>query len=250
MLAITIDNPVLLGSVAALSACALVRGDDPTVVETCAGLVRLYRVGNRVLPRSILRRTAACPLDTNRTHYPVGRRHSMGTDSILAISCKSLAGMALAVSTSPDRMFVALIALKVPWTGFYGRHSTAFCSSGGQEVRTVHFARARRGRPAFQRNPLALLRLELMLLQPVTARALRRAQVLAESLDARGFDASAPRSQRHPLQMALWERLTLGFCIPVVGCIVCARILMLLYTSGALYIPELRDLYGFVRDWF
>ena len=251
LMAITIENPILLGALAVLSACALVRGGMTPQWWKRALALSIFIAWGTVFSQGLF--YAEQPRVPWIQIGPItlweeGIR--WGLIQSLRFLAVSLAGMALAVSTSPDRIFVALIALRVPYgLAFMAVTALRFVPQVAKEVQTVHLARARRGRPALQRNPLALLRLELMLLQPVTARALRRAQVLAESLDARGFDAGAPRSQRHPLQMAVWERLMLSICIPLAGCIVCARLLMLLYTSGALYIPELRGLYGLVRDW-
>ena len=250
-LAITMENPVLLGVIALLSASALVRsGLTPQWWKralTLAAFIAWGTVLSQGLFYSEQPRVPWIQIGPV-TLWEEGIR--WGLIQSLRLLAVSLAGIALAVSTSPDRLFIGLIALRVPYgLAFMAVTALRFVPQVAKEVRTVHQARARRGRPALQRNPLALLRLELMLLQPVTARALRRAQVLAESLDARGFDAGAPRTQRQPLRMALWERMTLAISIPIVGALIAARLLMLLYTSGTLYIPELRELYGFVRDW-
>ena len=50
---------------------------------------------------------------------------------------------------------------------------------------------------------------ELSLLRPVLAAALRRAETLAESVTARGFDPRAPRTYYPPLTMRSWEKLLL-----------------------------------------
>jgi energy-coupling factor transporter ATP-binding protein EcfA2/energy-coupling factor transporter transmembrane protein EcfT len=162
----------------------------------------------------------------------------------------ALGGIALAVSTSPDRMFAALRALRMPF-GLALMTATAlrFLPRIGAEVLTVRRARAARGRPAWRRSPSAWLRLELSLLRPTVARSWRRAQALAESLDTRGFDALAPRGVRRPLRMSGldWGLIGLGLLVTLGVC--WARVMMLLYTSETLYLQALRPLYGFVRDW-
>ncbi|MCB9765488.1 MAG: energy-coupling factor transporter transmembrane protein EcfT [Alphaproteobacteria bacterium] len=175
---------------------------------------------------------------------------SWGLAQSLRFVGTSLAGLTLALSTPPDRMYAALLRLRVPF-GLALMASTAlrFVPEVGRELWVVRRARAGRGRPVWRRSPWAWLRLEVQLLGPVVARAWRRAQNLAESLDARGFDPLAPRAVRRPLRFSALDigiiaasgALTLG----VAG----ARILYVLYTSDTWYHPALRPLYGFVRGW-
>lgn len=87
------------------------------------------------------------------------------------------------------------------------------------------------------------------MLRPTVAEALRRARALAETLDARGFDATAPRGVGRPLRLAGWERGLLAVVGAAVLATVGARILFLLYAAELLYLPALRPLYGFVRAW-
>lgn len=162
----------------------------------------------------------------------------------------SLAGLAVAVSTPPDRLHAALRALRVPF-GLALMASTAlrFLPEITRELRTVRRARAARGRPVWRRGPLAWMRLELSLLRPVVARAWRRAHNLAESLDARGFDPTAPRTERRPLRMRPLDWGVLMGAAMVTIPAVCGRLLYLLYTSETWYHPALRPVYGFVRRW-
>jgi energy-coupling factor transport system permease protein len=163
----------------------------------------------------------------------------------------TLSGLALAVSTPPDRMYAALLALRIPF-GLALMAATAlrFVPELGREFAAVRRARAHRGRPAWRRGPGAWLALEVSLLRPVVARAWRRAQNLAESLDARGFDPLAPRAVRRPLSMGAGEAALLaGVTLLGVGALA-SRGLYLLYTTDTLYLPALRPLYGFVRAWF
>jgi energy-coupling factor transporter transmembrane protein EcfT len=54
------------------------------------------------------------------------------------------------------------------------------------------------------------MKLEVILLRPVVARALRRARALAESLETRGFHPTAPRAVRDPLRFGWTDGLGLG----------------------------------------
>ncbi len=162
----------------------------------------------------------------------------------------SLAGIGLAVSTPPDRLFAALLRLRVPFgLAFLGVTALRFVPEITREWLTVRQARARRGRPAWRRPPWAWLALEVRLLRPVVARTLRRARALAESMDARGFDPSAPRTVRRPLRWARWEPPFVALSIAVTSGVVCLRIGYLLYTTDVLYVGAWRPVYGFVRTW-
>ncbi|HJN74186.1 MAG TPA: energy-coupling factor transporter transmembrane component T [Myxococcota bacterium] len=162
----------------------------------------------------------------------------------------ALAGIALAVSTPPDRLFAALQRMRVPF-GLALMASTALrlLPRIASEVLTVRKARAARGRPVWKRSPWAWLVLEVSLMRPVVARSWRRAQVLAEALDSRGFDPVAPRAVRKPLRFGVLDYMLLlsgpGIALAVAG----SRVAYLLYTSETLYIQALRPLYGFVRAY-
>lgn len=162
----------------------------------------------------------------------------------------ALAGIALSVSTSPDRMFAALVRFRVPFgLALMTAAALRFLPRIGEEVLLVRQARAARGRPVWKRSPWAWLLLEVSLLRPVVARSWRRAQVLAESLDARGFDPVAPRTVRRPLVFRGLDwgvmSATVGVTLAVLG----SRVAYLLYVSETVYVQALRPLYGFVRAW-
>ena len=162
----------------------------------------------------------------------------------------ALAGIALAVSTPPDRLFAAMLRLRVPF-GLALMASTAIrlLPRIGSEILTVRKARAARGRPVWRRSPWAWLVLEVSLMRPVVARSWRRAQVLAEALDSRGFDPVAPRAVRRPLVFGVWDVVLMATgCVVALG-LAGSRLAYLLYTSETLYIQALRPLYGFVRAW-
>ncbi len=161
-----------------------------------------------------------------------------------------LAGMTVALSTPTDRLHAALLRLRVPF-GLALMTATAlrFVPQVVREWATVRRARRARGRPAWQRSPVAWLVLEVSLLRPVVARAVRRAWALATSLDARGFDALAPRTERRALWMRPWERVLLVGVVLGTAAVVAARLSYVLYTTETAYVPALRPLYGFVRAW-
>lgn len=161
-----------------------------------------------------------------------------------------LAGMTVALSTPSDRLHAALLRLRVPFgLALMTAAALRFVPQVAAEWSTVRRARRSRGRPAWQRSPWAWLVLEVSLLRPVVARAVRRAWTLATSLDARGFDPLGARTERRPLVMQGWEWGVLTAAFTGTACVVAARLLYVLYTTETLYLRALRPLYGFVRSW-
>ena len=89
--------------------------------------------------------------------------------------------------------------------------------------------------------------LETAMLGPVIARSMRRGRALAESLDARGFDASAPRALRRPLRISAGEIGVVAVGAMFTMAIAGSRILFALYVTETWYHPSLRPLYVLVR---
>ena len=168
----------------------------------------------------------------------------------LRLVATTSAGLAVAVTTPPDRLFAALVALRVPYAvSFLAITALRFVPTAGEELWTVRRARARRGRPMWSRPPWAWLRQEMALLVPVAARSLRRARSLAEALDSRGFDPARPRRLREPLRIRPWELALLGVVYGALAALLGAELLYRAYLGEVLYVPALRPLYGFVRGW-
>ncbi|MFZ5475811.1 MAG: energy-coupling factor transporter transmembrane component T family protein [Myxococcota bacterium] len=160
------------------------------------------------------------------------------------------AGLAVALSTSPDRLLAAMLALGVPYgLAMMGATALRFVPLVGEEALAVRAARARRGRPVWRRTPWAWLALEADLLRPVAARAIRRARALAESLETRGFHPTAPRAVRRPLRMGAVDRVALAGVVGVTTIVAVARALYVAYGLEIWYRPELRPVYAFVRAW-
>ncbi len=175
---------------------------------------------------------------------------SYGLVQSLRVISVGLAGVALAITTPLDRLNSALLRLRLPF-GLALMASTAFrfIPAIAEAWNVVRSARARRGRPIFQRTPWSWLKLEISLMRPIVARALRRAWSVAESLDARGFDPTAARAVMRPLRMKQWEKWLLMGAFSITLTALSARVLFELYAADSLYVPALRGLYGAVRGW-
>jgi energy-coupling factor transporter transmembrane protein EcfT len=175
---------------------------------------------------------------------------SHGLVQSLRFVAVGFAGVAMVATTPLDRMLAAMLKLRIPFPlAFLATTGLRFVPEVGREVLVVRRARARRGRPAWRRSPWAWLKLEISMLRPVVARAVRRARTVAESLDVRGFDATAPRAVRRPLKMAPWEPPLLLAASLLTAAAVAARLLYVAYVTELAYFPDLRWLYGFVRAW-
>ena len=161
-----------------------------------------------------------------------------------------LAGVALAIRTPPDRLFAGLLRLRLPFgLALMAGSAFRFLPELAQSWAVVRQARSRRGRPAHRRNPWAWLTLEVGLLRPLVARAIRRAWCLGESLDSRGFDPVAPRAVRRPLVFGRFEPILIAAVFTVTLSAMSMRVLYLLYTWDSVYVPALRPVYAFVRAW-
>ena len=163
-------------------------------------------------------------------------------------------GLLLAVSTPTDRL---VTALRSPFLGerlpyplvVMVAAMVRFVPLVATEWAQVRAARRARGRPVWQRTPLAWLFLEVALLRPVVARCIRRARMLSESLDTRGFDTSAPRGIAIPLRWSSRDSVGLALASATLLSLGVARGLYGLYTSDVWYHSGLRPLYAFVRGW-
>ncbi|MBN1337422.1 MAG: energy-coupling factor transporter transmembrane protein EcfT [Deltaproteobacteria bacterium] len=251
VLAVVLDRPQSLGLLVLLSAAPFAVIHVPGGWRSRGLIAALTLVWGTVLsqgffyadePRTALVRIG--PL----SFWREGALHGL-VQSLRFVSV-TLAGVAVAVSTPVDRLLAAMLSLKIPFgIAFLSVTALRFVPEGAREALVVRRARARRGRPIAHRAPLAWIREELALVRPVVARALRRARTLAEALDARGFDAMAPRAVRRSLRMRTGEGLLLAFVALLTGAAVGLRALYVLYGAEVLYLPRLRWLYGFVRTW-
>jgi energy-coupling factor transport system permease protein len=136
-----------------------------------------------------------------------------GAVQSLRLLATALAGLTLCLSTSPERILAALVRLRLPAAlAFMTMAALRFLPLVIDEVRIVRQARRLRGYRFRLLGPkgdrFGSYRSELLLLLPVVAASLRRAESLAESVTARGFDPRSPRTFYPPLMMRPWEAAT------------------------------------------
>jgi energy-coupling factor transport system permease protein len=129
----------------------------------------------------------------------------------LRLAAMALAGFTLSLSTGPERLLAALARLRMPAVlSFMTAAALRFLPMLIDEFIVVRQARRLRGYrfrlvgPAGDR--LRPYKTEVATLLPVIASSLRRAETLAESITARGFDPHAPRTFYPPLVMRPSEK--------------------------------------------
>jgi len=134
-----------------------------------------------------------------------------GAVQSLRLLASLLAGLTVSLSTSAERMLAALSWFRLPATlSFMTTAALRFLPVLIEEFAEVRQARKLRGyrfrwfgRPG---DRLGSYRAEVGVVLPVIAAALRRAETLAESVTARGFDPYRPRTFYPPLEMRTWEQ--------------------------------------------
>ncbi|MCE9607956.1 MAG: energy-coupling factor transporter transmembrane protein EcfT [Planctomycetia bacterium] len=135
-----------------------------------------------------------------------------GAMQSLRLLATALAGFTVSLSTSPERMLAALSWFRLPTTlSFMTTAALRFLPLLIEEAIEVRQARKLRGYRfriwGMPGDRFGSYRAELGILLPVIAAALRKAETLAESVTARGFDPYRPRTFYPPLAMRGWEKI-------------------------------------------
>lgn len=161
-----------------------------------------------------------------------------------------LLGVALCGSTSPERLFAALRALRLPYgLGFMGMTALRFVPVMFEELVQVRRARTLRGYRPWSLGRLDTLGEELRSVRPVLVKAIRRASELSASLALRGFDPVGGGDETGLPPLLPVQRFCVGVLLFLVGVIGGVRALFLLYLWEVWAHPELLPLYAFVRTW-
>jgi len=172
-----------------------------------------------------------------------------GAVQSLRFSAALLAGLALCLSTSVEKLYYALAALPLPrGISFLSVSAIRFLPIVAQELQNVRKALRLKGYRPWRCGLLETVRTELCVPLPVLSGAIRRARDLADALLTRGFDPLAPVNcapepwpgKERLLVLSFWV-----FCLAVAV----AKFLFWLYLEEILYVESLRPLYAFCRLW-
>jgi energy-coupling factor transport system permease protein len=175
-----------------------------------------------------------------------------GVAQSLRLIAATATGLAVCLSTGPERLLAALVRLRVPLAlGFMTASALRFLPLLADEIAAARRARRLRGVGLPGRGLRGLaqaLRYEFRLLVPVMASVVRRSNTLARSIAARGFDPLAPRTSYPPLVLRGWEMAALVVIGMGWTIIVSVKTLYWLYTADLYYHPAWRPLYEWVRQ--
>jgi len=250
-LAVILNSAAALGLLAVGCGLSLIASGIPARWKGRAVAIILAIVWSTVLSQSLFYgqqpRTALLEIGP-LVFWREGLEHGL-VQSIRFIGI-SLAGIALAISTPPDKLLSAMQKMGIP-SGLCFLTVTAlrFMPTVGNEILTVRAARRHRSGGRISRRPWVLIATEVSLLMPILARSLRRARSLAESMHIRGFDPRAHRSSRQAICWTLRDTWVLMSSASIFLSVASAKALYLLYTLELTYHPKLRSLYGWCRDW-
>ncbi len=262
MLAVSLDNPASLGTVAAGGVlCALASrpsGRQLLTLFTILGLtVWALMVSQAIfyqhLPRTVILELIPpeMPLIGSLTGgvsaYYEGIHHG-AVQSLRMVATLSV-GLAAAWTTDPSRLLASFSALRLPHALAFGAAAAArFLPVTIEEARVALRAQRMRGLRLSGRYGLNALGASLTIARPVLAASIRRAETVALAAASRAYDPQEQRSSLTPLKMGTVEKailLTTGLAAAFVAI---AKVLYLLYAGGVYYHPALRALYTFTRE--
>jgi energy-coupling factor transport system permease protein len=159
-------------------------------------------------------------------------------------------GLLFAWTTDPRDALYGLVGLRIPYgLAFMVITAMRFLPILIAEVGVVFSAQRLRGLRSSGRNPLALLRMIMRVIQPTMANSLRRAGTLTLSVQSRAFDPTAQRSLLRGYEWSWSARsllLIVGF---VMFGVVFAKVAYALYFNELYYNYSLRTLYTIVREF-
>jgi len=168
----------------------------------------------------------------------------------LRLLAVTLAGLAICMSTSPERLVAALSRLRVPVAiGFMTVAALRFVPTMIEEWATVRRSARLRGAGCRGTSWPRRMKLELALLLPVLAASLRRANALATAITCRGFDATQPRTFYPELRFSLAQRTALVSIVLLVAGVSLVKSLYWLAEGRIYYTTLLDPLYDFARAW-
>lgn len=157
-------------------------------------------------------------------------------------------GLLMAWTTDARNMLSGLVRLKIPYNiAFMVVTSMRFLPIILAEVATIVTVQRLRGfKPT--RVGRGVIKTAVNTLTPTLASCVRRAGVLAISVEGRAFRAYGTRTYLKELRLTFLDRAIIFIGITAAVAIVTFKILYELYTSEIYYSSDLRDLYSFVRD--
>lgn len=159
-------------------------------------------------------------------------------------------GLLLCWTSDPRDLLRTFVSLRMPYEiAFMAVTSLRFLPVIASEAGNVLTAQRLRGfdpRKGF--SLIRVIRMGFQTLWPVLARALRRAAMLALSVESRGFGRSHCRARIKSIQSVNGHCLRWGIMLSVV-CLVVVKLFYSLQYNGLYYHERLRPLYDLAKNW-
>ena len=178
--------------------------------------------------------------------YQEGLRH--GAIQSMRFSAMLILGLVFCWTTDNAAMFRGLLALRVPFVlAFMTVTAVRFLPTIMEETSQVMLAwRMRRGR-FWSPNPFVMVTNWLSIIRPVLINCYRRSNILALSIQSRGF--SPDQSPKTHARLRLTGAIRLLVCLLILSTVLtlAGKILYWLYLSGFYYQSGLRWLYELNR---
>ncbi len=260
LLAISLDQPFSLGLLAAVATGAflLARPSWPRIrlalifiFFTVWGLMFSQGLFYQRFPRTVIL-TLMPPVEIAGLHigglYIYKQGVFYGLIQSLRFISGLMAGLALCLSTPPDRLFWGLVGLRIPYgLSFLAVMAIRFLPVVSEEMANVRAAMRLKGYRPLARGLKKTLITELQVILPVMAGAVRRSREVAEALLTRGFDPLAPRNSYRRLTWRPGEVAASVGLLVFAGGVAGLKILFWLYQQEILYLTSLRPFYALVR---
>lgn len=162
-------------------------------------------------------------------------------------------GFIVVWTTSPQQLLQGLRRLKVPYkAAFLSATAVRFIPAIASETGAVLAAMKARGFPLRPSRPWNYLRALGKGLTPIIYRNMRRASMLADSLESRGFPGPVQNrvsESREKADRRLFDRLVLFTCVALTLSLAAAKFLSFAAGSGFFYSENLRWLYVLVDSY-
>lgn len=156
-------------------------------------------------------------------------------------------GLLVCWTTDPGDFLSALVRVRLPvGVAFMTVTSMRFLPTVVAEAGVVMTARRMKGYHLRRRWGLRRLG---QVVKPIFANAIRRARTLALSVESRGFDPSAQRTESRKMRMKGSGVALVLILAGIVLAVAILKMLYWLYMEEVFYSPELRFLYDFVRTY-
>lgn len=157
-------------------------------------------------------------------------------------------GLLMSWTTDPRNMLNGLVRLKIPYNiAFMVVTSMRFLPIILAEVATIVTVQRLRGfKPT--RVGTGVIKTAINTLTPTLASCVRRASVLAISVEGRAFRAYDSRTYLKELRLTFLDKAIIFTGISIALVIIVSKVLYGLYASEIYYSSNLRELYTFVRD--